>query len=70
MGASSMATPSQEAAPHFASLVIIECAGESTESAAMEAEASLEDMIEDLVEGDGSSLEVEEGVDLGEELQR
>lgn len=67
MGASSMASQTQEAAAHFASLVVIEHAGETAEMATLEAEESLEDMIEDLVEGDGSSVEVEEGIDLGEE---
>lgn len=64
MGASCMASQASEAEPHFASLVVIEHTGDTVETATLEAEESLEDMIEDLVEGDGSSVEVEEGIDL------
>jgi hypothetical protein len=64
MGASGMASQAPKAEPHFASLVVIEHAGEVAETAMLEAEESFEGMIEDLVEGDGSSVEVEEGIDL------
>ena len=65
MGAAGVGAEAGTPALHFAALVVVERAGEAAAVLLGEAEEEIEEIIEDLVEGDGADVEL--GGDLGPE---